>query len=132
MGNVKYLLDTHTFLWAAQDETKLRNKALTIIEDNSVSLFVSAVSAYEIMYKHKIGKLPGYDYVADNYFDILTKIGVNELPISTQHAHFAGKFEWAHRDPFDRLLAAQASIENMTIISNDEAFPSLSWIDIFW
>jgi len=132
MGNVRYLLDTHTFLWAAQDEAKLSNNALSIIEDNSVSLFVSAVSAYEIMYKHKIGKLPGYDYVAENYFEILTRLGVKELPISTQHAHFAGKFEWAHRDPFDRLLAAQASIENMTLITNDEAFPSLSWIDIFW
>ena len=132
MGNVRYLLDTHTFLWAAQDEARLSNSALTIIEDNSVYLFVSAVSAYEIMYKHRIGKLLGYDYVAKNYSDILTRLGVNELPISTQHAYFAGKFEWAHRDPFDRLLAAQASIENMTIITNDEAFHSLSWIDIFW
>jgi len=132
MGNVKYLLDTHTFLWAAHDEEKLSANALTIIEDVNTPLFVSAVSAYEIMYKYKIGKLPGYDYVAENYFDILSILGVNELPISTQHAHFAGKFEWAHRDPFDRLLAAQASIENMTLITNDDAFPSLPWLDVFW
>ena len=111
---------------------KLSNTALAILEDNNVSLFVSAVSAYEIMYKHKIGKLPGYDYVAENYFDILTKLGANELPINARHANFARKFEWAHRDPFDRLLAAQASIENMTLITNDDAFSSLSWIDIIW
>ena len=68
---------------------------------------------------HRIGKLPDYAYVAENYFEILYKLGVNELPISTRHAYFAGNFEWAHRDPFDRLLAAQAATDNLTLITND-------------
>jgi len=59
MGAVKYLLDTHTFLWAARDGAKLSNNVLKIIEDINSSILVSAASAYEIMYKYKLGKLPG-------------------------------------------------------------------------
>jgi len=106
MGAVKYLLDTHTFLWATRYDKRLSNESLKIIEDANVPIFVSAVSAYEITYKHQLGKLPGYAHVAENYFDVLERLGVNELSISARHAHFAGKFEWAHRDPFDRLLVA--------------------------
>ena len=132
MGVVKYLLDTHTLLWATRDNTKLSDKAQAVIEDVDTLLFVSAVSAYEIMYKHQIGKLPEYEYVAANYFAILDKLGVIELPISAKHAHFAGKFEWTHRDPFDRLLSAQAVTDNMTLITSDPVFNELSWINILW
>ena len=132
MGAVMYLLDTHTLLWAAHDDKRLSNKTLTIISDVNSMLFVSAVSAYEVMYKYQLGKLPGYAYVAENYFDVLAKLGVNELPINTEHAHFAGKIEWSHRDPFDRLLAAQAFIENMSLITNDPAFNSLPWVTVLW
>jgi len=132
MGSVKYLLDTHSLLWATRDNTKLSDKALSIIEDVDNELFVSAVSAYEIMYKHKIGKLPEYEYVADNYFSILDKLGVIELPVSAKHAHFAGKFEWAHRDPFDRLLSAQAVSDDMTLITSDPVFNELSWVNVLW
>jgi len=132
MGTIKYLLDTHTLLWAARDNAKLGNHALEIIEDINTPLFVSAVSAYEIMYKYQLGKLPEYEYIAENYFDMLDELGVNELPISMKHAHFAGKFEWTHRDPFDRLLAAQAATDKMTLITNDPAFQNLSWLTILW
>ena len=132
MGAMSYLLDTHTFLWAAVDEAKLSINALTIVENIDSLLFVSAVSAYEIMYKHKLGKLPGYAYVAENYFAILDKLRVNELPLRARHAHFAGKTEWEHRDPFDRLLAAQAALDNLTIITNDLAFHDLSWLNVLW
>jgi len=67
-----------------------------------------AVSAFEIMNKHRLGKLPEYKYVVDNYFDIFAEFGALELPVSTHHAHYAGEFDWYHRDPFDRLLATQA------------------------
>jgi PIN domain nuclease of toxin-antitoxin system len=59
-------------------------------------------------------------------------LDVLPLPISDEHAHFAGEFEWEHRDPFDRLLAAQAKIENMTLITNDPAFKELPWVSIYW
>ena len=132
MGAVKYLLDTHTLLWAVQKDVKLSKNALKVVEDKDALLFVSAVSAYEIMYKHQLGKLPGYVGIAENYFSVLDRLGVNELPVSAQHAHFAGKFEWKHRDPFDRLLAAQAATDNLTLITNDPAFQELSWVTALW
>jgi len=132
MGAVKYLLDTHTLLWVVSGSAKLSDKAKKIISAKDSQKFISAISAYEIMYKHKLGKLPEYEYIAENYFDVLRELGADELPISTRHAHFAGKFEWAHRDPFDRLLAAQASVDNLTFITNDPVFGELSWITVLW
>ena len=132
MGSVNYLLDTHTLLWSVRDNSKLSNTALEIIEDTGNTLFVSAVSAYEIMYKHQLGKLPDYAYLAENYFEVLHEFNVNELQISARHAHFAGKFDWSHRDPFDRLLAAQAFTEKLVLITNDPAFDLLPWLSILW
>ena len=132
MGTISYLLDTHTFLWAVQKDIKLSDSARKVIEDVDIRIFVSSASAYEIMNKHRLGKLPGYNKVAANYFVILSELEAEELPINTKHAHFAGKFDWVHKDPFDRLLAAQALLEDMTLITNDAAFSSLSWLNIFW
>jgi PIN domain nuclease of toxin-antitoxin system len=133
MGTVEYLLDTHTFLWAVCEEgSKLSEDARKTIENAESKLLLSSASAYEIMYKHRIGKLPGFAHIAENYFDILSKFGIYELPVNTKHAHYAGKIEWNHRDPFDRLLAAQASIDNLTFITNDPAFQQLSWVTVLW
>ena len=84
------------------------------------------------MNKHRIGKLAEFDDIAMNYLDFVKRLGVDSLPISERHAHFAGKFEWAHRDPFDRLLAAQAFSDNLTLITNDTVFEELSWVKVFW
>ena len=117
---------------AVRGNLKLSNNAKNLIVDSSVQKFISAVSAYEIMYKHRIGKLYGFEDVAENYFNMLQAFGATELPISTQHAHFAGKLDWTHRDPFDRLLAAQASVDNLTLITNDPVFEEVSWITVLW
>ena len=132
MGTVGYLLDTHTFLWGVRGSSKLSETALKAIEDISTPLYLSAATAFEIMNKHRIGKLPEFEDVAENYFDFVKQLDVTELPISQRHAHYAGEFEWEHRDPFDRLLAAQASIENLTLITNDSAFNSLPWVTTLW
>jgi len=132
MGTVRYLLDTHTFLWAVRESHKLSSNALKIITNKSIQKFISAVSAYEIMNKNRLGKLQDYIYVAENYFDVLNEFGASKLPIDEQHTYFAGKFEWGHRDPFDRLLAAQAFTEDLTFITNDPAFQTLPWISVFW
>jgi PIN domain nuclease of toxin-antitoxin system len=63
---------------------------------------------------------------------VLKTFIAQELPINTHHAYFAGKFEWSHRDPFDRMLAAQAFTEKMTLITNDPAFSSLPWLSLLW
>jgi PIN domain nuclease of toxin-antitoxin system len=132
MGTIGYLLDTHTFLWAVRGSTNLSNTAAKMIEDMNVQIFVSAVSAYEIMNKHRIGKLPEFDDIAKDYFNFVKKLGVDSLSISEQDAHFAGNFEWTHRDPFDRLLAAQSAIDNLTLITNDPVFGELSWLTVLW
>jgi len=132
MGTVGYLLDTHTFLWVAHDDSRLSETAKKAIKSKNAVIYVSAVSAYEIMNKHRIGKLPEYEYIAENYFDIFSELGADELPVSMRHAHFAGKFEWVHRDPFDRLLAAQAVIDDLTLITNDPVFQELSWVSVLW
>jgi len=132
MGVVKYLLDTQTFLWAVRESIKLSVSAKKAIEDENSEIFVSPITAYEIMNKYRIGKLPEYAYVAENYLEILQNFGAEELLISTKHLHFAGKFEWSHRDPFDRMLAAQAFTENMTLISSDPEFKALPWLSRLW
>jgi PIN domain nuclease of toxin-antitoxin system len=132
MGIVGYLLDTHTFLWAAHDDARLSESAKKTIKERSSNIYISAVSAYEIMNKYRLGKLPEYKYVAENYFEVLREFGADELSINVRHTHFAGKFEWTHRDPFDRLLAAQAVTDNLTLITNDPVFQELSWITVLW
>jgi PIN domain nuclease of toxin-antitoxin system len=127
-----YLLDTHAFLWAVQEDWKLGNGAREAIENIESKLFVSAVSAFEIANKYRLGKLPDYQYVTENCLDLIRKLGANELPISAQHAYFAAKFDWEHRDPFDRLLAAKASSENLVLITSDSVFDSLSWVATLW
>jgi PIN domain nuclease of toxin-antitoxin system len=76
--------------------------------------------------------MPEYAYIAENYLNILKTFGANPLPLNEQHAHLAGKMDWEHRDPFDRMLAAQASIENMTLITNDPMFKELPWVSLYW
>ena len=132
MGAVGYLLDTHTFLWAVRGSPNLSDGALIALEDESAIKYVSSASAYEIMNKHRIGKLAEFDDVARNYFDYVKSLRSINLPIYDVHAHYAGKFEWEHRDPFDRLLAAQAYIENLTLITNDPAFQTVSWVTVIW
>jgi PIN domain nuclease of toxin-antitoxin system len=132
MGIVKYVLDTHALLWAVSKNSRLTDVVFNIIEDANIRVFASAVNAYEIMNKHRLGKLSGHDELIYNYTKTLRKMELEDLPITTQHAHFAGKMDWAHRDPFDRLLAAQAHIEKMVLITDDAAFEALQWVDTVW
>jgi PIN domain nuclease of toxin-antitoxin system len=127
-----YLLDTHAYLWAIQEDWKLGGCAREAIENRRSKLFVSAISTFEIANKYRIGKLPDYQYVAENCLDLIRKLGARELPVSAEHAYFAAKFEWEHRDPFDRILAAQAVTLNLTLITNDSAFDALPWLSTLW
>ena len=132
MGVINFLLDTHTLLWAIREPNKLSKTAKGALNNAEAQFYVSAVSAYEISYKHKIGKLIGFEDIAKNYLEVLREFGAVELPISAHHAHYAGSFDWIHRDPFDRILAAQAYIEGLTLITNDDVFSVLPWVSILW
>ena len=127
-----FLLDTHTFIWAVQEPEKLGHAARKVIENSNNKLYLSAISAFEITNKYHIGKLPECEYFVQNYTQIAKKLGVIDLPVSLAHTWFAGQLEWNHRDPFDRLLAAQAAHDNLTLISNDRVFKTLNYYNLLW
>jgi len=131
MGSIGYLLDTHTLLWAVSESYKLGVAGKQVMAENE-DVYVSAISAYEVTNKHRIGKLHGYEKIAENYLEILAAFGAKELSITSQHTDLAGKLNWQHRDPFDRILAAQAIIEKFMLISNDSVFASLPQINTLW
>jgi PIN domain nuclease of toxin-antitoxin system len=118
----RLLLDTHTFLWWLDGDERLSPKARALIADASVSVLVSAASAWEISTKFRLGKLPGAAMVAADVAGCIATQGFEALPIAVDQAQRAGALPGPHRDPFDRMLAAQAQAESLTLVSNDPAF----------
>lgn len=118
------LLDTNALLWWAAGCKKLSRAVIRMIEDHRTEVFVSAASAWEISTKVRIGKLPEAEWMAGQFRRILQSQNFRELPISIEHADLAGSLPGDHRDPFDRLLAAQCRIENLAIATNDVGIKS--------
>lgn len=119
---MKALLDTHTLLWWLDGDERLSSAARKWIAETEHIVLVSAASAWEIATKVRIGKLPGAAEVAERYHDCLAEQGFTPLSISTDHALRAGSLPGLHRDPFDRMLIAQAQAENIPLISNETLF----------
>lgn len=119
---MKYLLDTHTILWAAYRKDLLSANVRRILAGNE--LLVSAASAWEIATKFRLGKLPSAQILANDFVRTVTNAGYLLLAISVDHALRAGRLTGEHRDPFDRMLAAQAIHEDMPILSSDEQLDS--------
>jgi PIN domain nuclease of toxin-antitoxin system len=122
MGMMKILLDTHALIWWLFDDPKLCSIARTQISHSQNEIYVSSASAWEIATKYRIGKMPEAKELLQNYQKILQQARFNELPITTKHALKAGALPIKHRDPFDRMLMAQAELENLAIITYDSAF----------
>lgn len=110
---------------------QLPERARSAIEEADSTIFVSAVSAYEIAFKHRRGKLDIAASFLTNYQDDLAKVGMVELAVATKHALEAGRLDLSHRDPFDRFLIAQARIEGLTLISNERIFDAFG-VDRLW
>jgi len=127
-----YLLDTHVMLWALTDPKRLGGTAREVVENRSSRLIVSAVSAWEIATKHRLGKLPQADVLLAGYSKHLDRLGVIRLPVAEDHALLAGRLEWDHRDPFDRMLAAQAMIESLVFITGDPVFADCPGVSTLW
>lgn len=127
-----YLLDTHVLLWALTDPGRLGRTAREVVDNRSSRLVVSAVSAWEITTKHRLGKLPQADVLLGGYGKHLDRLGVIRLPVAEDHALLAGRLEWDHRDPFDRMLAAQAMIESLVLITGDPTFASCAGVPTLW
>ena len=115
------LLDTHTLYWWLGDRNRLSAAARQAIEDSRNKAFVSAASAWEIAIKHRLGKLQAGEIVAD-FVRILDEEGFAELPITILHAVHVGSIRSTNKDPFDQLLAAQAQLEHLPIVSVDKFF----------
>jgi PIN domain nuclease of toxin-antitoxin system len=119
---VRLLLDTHALLWFVGGNAALSARAREAIEDPNNDILVSAASAWEIATKHRLGKLSGVGPLAADIADVLLRLGFGELGISVRQAEAAGRLPGPHRDPFDRMLIAQALAESLTLISNERLF----------
>ena len=119
---MRVLLDTHAFLWWVADSTKLSASAHRAIGDEDNDVFVSAASAWEIATKHRLGKLPGAEALAVDIVGTISDQGFDKLPIGVEDAARAGALPGIHRDPFDRVLIAQAMRRNLVLISNESRF----------
>ncbi len=109
------LLDTHTLLWVYSRDQRLSEEAAAAIRDGSRVVFVSAATAWEIAIKKALGKLSA----PDNYLEALRRYRFTALSVTTEHALGVEGLPHHHRDPFDRLLVAQAQLEKLTLVTND-------------
>ncbi|HLA74906.1 MAG TPA: type II toxin-antitoxin system VapC family toxin [Gammaproteobacteria bacterium] len=128
---MKVLLDTHALLWWLFDDPKLSAKAKRAIKNPDNVIFASTASAWEMATKYRLGKLPGAELVVRQLPALLQSARIEPLPISMEHALAAGNLPGPHRDPFDRMLIAQARLENLPIVTLDEAFKGYG-VKIIW
>ncbi|HEX5183360.1 MAG TPA: type II toxin-antitoxin system VapC family toxin [Allosphingosinicella sp.] len=119
---MRLLLDTHALLWAFLDSPRLSAAARAAIASPENEKLVSAVSAMEVTLKHRRGRLDeAAPFIRDGRM-VLEGLDYTPLPIGFDHASLAGSLDIAHKDPFDRLLIAQARIERVPIVSNKKLF----------
>lgn len=123
-----FLLDTHALIWWLVDDARLSEPARSAISDSENDVYVSAVSAWEISTKARFGKLLGLDDLLADFSTYITRAGFLPLEITVQHAVAAGAWPQAHRDPFDRMLAAQAHEEDLRLVTRDRAFEAFPLI----
>lgn len=116
---MRLLLDTHTLIWWLTEDSALPVSVQKLIGSRNSAVLVSAVSAWEIATKHRLGRLGIAADLAGNYEAYLANERFESLSISAAHGIRAGSLPGSHKDPFDRMLVAQAQIENLAIVSND-------------
>jgi PIN domain nuclease of toxin-antitoxin system len=116
---VKVLLDTCTVIWATLSPSSLSQQAREAIADQGNVILVSAASAWEIATKVRAGKLPGAEKLERDYLDVMEDAGYTQLAIDTESALRAGRLVAEHRDPFDRMIAAQALALDIPVLSPD-------------
>ena len=122
---MRLLLDTHAVVWSVLDVKRLSQPALDAITTPDAQVHVSIASIWEIAIKVGLGKWPDAKPVLADAEDILERARFEILPITVAHVRAAGLMVCPHRDPFDRLLAAQASIEGLTLVTADPRLAGL-------
>lgn len=129
---MRLLLDTNVFLWALAEPKKLSTKARNAISKLENSVYVSPVTAYELSYKHHQGKLPSGAAIVASFGRQVAHLYATELTLSAPHTLAAGQLEWEHKDPFDRILAAQAMVEGLTLVTADQDLQAFAPVTTLW
>jgi PIN domain nuclease of toxin-antitoxin system len=131
---MNYLLDTHVLLWLIGEPAKLPVPLVDELANRDNGIWVSAASAMEVATKVRLGKLDAAGHLAGSavWKSRVAQLGANTLPLSTEHCLYAGSMAWNRRDPFDRLLAAQAIIENLVLVTTDQEFSTLPQLATRW
>lgn len=116
---MRVLLDTHALFWWLYFPELLPAKVRTMLADPDAQVFASAVSAYEMSYKHHRGRWPEVELLVSAFEAVVAAEGFDLLPVSAGHAIRAGSYGPEHRDPFDRMIVAQAVVEGLWLMSKD-------------
>lgn len=128
---MRLLLDTHALIWWVNGDDRLGAAAKAAIADETQTVLVSAVSAMEIATKYRLGKLPSAGRLAHDFERVVLEQGFEPLSISMRHGRSAGSLSIAHKDPFDRLLIAQALLDELTLVSNEALFDGYGVVRIW-
>ncbi len=118
-AEVRLLLDTHVFLWWNEGSPRLSRKVSRLLADPENTLFLSVVSAWEMILKVQAGKLKLPSAVGEYIEARIAHYGMEPLPITLAHALASGRLPTFHRDPFDRMLIAQGQVEQLIIVTHD-------------
>ena len=125
------LLDTHALLWWMLGDPRLSPRARAAVAAESAEVFVSAASAWELDMKVRLGKLPAAARLTHRLPESLAEQDFKPLAIRLEHGRLGGLLPGAHRDPFDRILAAQALLEDLPLVTNDPAFAAFG-VKVVW
>jgi PIN domain nuclease of toxin-antitoxin system len=125
------LLDTHALLWWMIGDPRLSPRARAAVGAEDAEVLVSAASAWELAIKVRLGKLPEAARLTHRLAESLAEQDFKQLPIRLEHGRLGGLLPGDHRDPFDRILAAQALLEDLTLVTGDRAFGAFG-VKILW
>lgn len=128
---MRLLLDTHALVWWWTDDRRLPDKARAAIAAPANTILVSAASMWEIATKHRLGKWPEVGALIAQFDSSLRRSRFVPLMVTIEHARLAGGLDHPHRDPFDRMLAAQAIADDASVVSGDSVFASLG-VGVVW
>ncbi|MDR3067919.1 MAG: type II toxin-antitoxin system VapC family toxin [Cellulomonas sp.] len=129
---MKLLVDTHVVLWAQRDSARLSPAARAVLAEPSNDVLLSAVVPWELSIKERTGKLSEATPLLAAWRQVTRALGAVPLPVTDDHALLAGRLDWSHKDPFDRMLAAQAVITGATLVSADQVFDTLPDVTRLW
>jgi PIN domain nuclease of toxin-antitoxin system len=124
---VKLLIDTRAALWLLDGDKRLSRSAEEALTEPSHEVLLSAAVVWEVAIKRSLGKLDA----PDGFAETLLNGGAAPLPVSLEHAQATHSLPWHHRDPFDRMLVAQATLEDATIVSSDERLDAYE-VQLLW